>query len=125
MKLSNLNGNFFKYFSLFLENAKTFFVYLHRTDKMRLFNLKIFFDMVKVYDLENSKIAEFENAVVIDEFVNDEIKKTKEKLNNLLNEVENTKNELSGLIEQERKKIGQERQIAIFSNIVNKYKQNV
>lgn len=81
--------------------------------------------MVKVYDLENSKIAEFENAVVIDEFVNDEIKKTKEKLNNLLNEVENTKNELSGLIEQERKKIGQERQIAIFSNIVNKYKQNV
>lgn len=81
--------------------------------------------MVKVYDLENSKIAEFENAVVIDEFVNDEIKKTKEKLNNLLNEVENTKNELSGLIEQERQKIGQERQIAIFSNIVNKYKQNV
>lgn len=78
--------------------------------------------MVKVYDLENSKIAEFENAVVIDEFVNDEIKKTKEKLNNLLNEVENTKNELSGLIEQERKKIGQERQIAIFTNIVNKCK---
>lgn len=81
--------------------------------------------MVKVYDLEKGKIVKFENAVVIDEFVNDEIKKTKEKLNNLLNEVENTKNELSGLIEQERQKNGQERQIAIFSNIVNKYKQNV
>ena len=81
--------------------------------------------MVKVYDLEKGKIVEFENAVVIDEFVTDEIKKAKEHLNNLLAEVENTKSELSGLIEHERQKIGQERQIAIFSNIVNKYKQNV
>ena len=49
--------------------------------------------MLKIFDLEKGKIVKYENAVVIenDEDVSDAVKKEKEKLKNLLVEVENAK----------------------------------
>lgn len=76
--------------------------------------------MLKIFDLEKGKIVKYENAVVIenDEDVSDAVKKEKEKLKYLLVEVENAKDELFDLICNNY----QERQIAIFTNIVNKCK---
>lgn len=76
--------------------------------------------MLKIFDLEKGKIVKYENAVVIenDEDVSDAVKKEKEKLKNLLVEVENAKDELFDLICNNY----QERQIDIFTNIVNKCK---
>lgn len=76
--------------------------------------------MLKIFDLEKGKIVKYENAVVIenDEDVSDAVKKEKEKLKNLLVEVENAKDELFDLICNNY----QERQISIFTNIVNKCK---
>lgn len=86
--------------------------------------------MLKIYDLEKSEIVTFENAIVIDENVSDEVEKENERLKDLFKEWKKKEKELINLrldIDKQKNnvigKYAQERQIDIFNKIVQKQKK--
>lgn len=86
--------------------------------------------MLKIFDLEKGEIVMFENAIVIDENVSDEVEKENERLKDLFKEWKKKEKELINLrldIDKQKNnvigKYAQERQIDIFNKIVQKQKK--
>lgn len=85
--------------------------------------------MLKIFNLEKGKIVTFNNAIVIDENVSDEVEKQNERLKDLFKEWKKKEKELIDLrldIDKQKNNVigtyAQERQMDMFAKLVKKYK---